>query len=456
MRARSQAPSPSARSADFVSVYGVARVYTRRHINGCPLVAVDDNGCSCPKWIYAKARGERARQFAAKTPSFSEALGEAQKIWKGFDPEIRAARQIVQPPAPGITIEAALEQYFAACAQRGVSASTLQNYRAPLARRSPRPSKSGRATMHMSLLDYLDHSNVAAREPIVRMEQLTSQALDRWNATWKTNDLSTHTYRGIVTTFLEWARLHGHLKTLPEFRERHRVKVGNRCGHFTNEEFARIREAVPFYRVQHQREPANYSVRLAAFVDIGRWAGMALCDIVRFRPAADLDYNNVLTYRRKKSGQIAAVLLDPAVAARLRSIPPEEGSDPERPFHFPETSEYRNKGKWRDRFQKLCIFAGVTSVETEIGDRVAPHPHMLRDTFAIDAITRGVSLDNVAKMLGHATTVMTQRSYLQWIKKRLDHCIEDQRQALTRVQVAPPPSNGEARGSVTLRATLVH
>jgi hypothetical protein len=59
-------------------------------------------------------------------------------------------------------------------------------------------------------------------------------------------------------------------------------------------------------------------------------------------------------------------------------------------------------------------------------------------------------------MLGHATTVMTQRSYLQWIKKRLDHCIEDQRQALTRVQVAPPPSNGEARGSVTLRATLVH
>ena len=59
---------------------------------------------------------------------------------------------------------------------------------------------------------------------------------------------------------------------------------------------------------------------------------------------------------------------------------------------------------------------------------------MLRDTFAIDAISRGVSLENVAKMLGHATVQMTQHSYLFWITKRLDYCIEDQRTALTRLQ----------------------
>jgi integrase len=37
---------------------------------------------------------------------------------------------------------------------------------------------------------------------------------------------------------------------------------------------------------------------------------------------------------------------------------------------------------------------------------------MLRDTCAIDAITHGTKLENVAKMLGHATTDMTQPSYL--------------------------------------------
>jgi hypothetical protein len=47
-------------------------------------------------------------------------------------------------------------------------------------------------------------------------------------------------------------------------------------------------------------------------------------------------------------------------------------------------------------------------------------------------------------MLGHATTQMTQRSYLFWVQKRVDHCIEDQRAALARrIQVAPETANPE-------------
>jgi integrase len=455
MRSRSQkrkALTPPKKTISKTD-YGAVRVYTRRHINGCQLKSVADNLCSCPKWIYAKARGEAAHQIAAKTSSFTEACSKAQRILKGFDPEIRAARLTIAQPTPGITIEEAVNSYFAS---RRVCMKTLESYKAPLRRRPARKQNSGgRAFMNLSLLDYLDRINLTAREPILRMEQLSGEILDNWAMTWKTNDLSSYRYRGIVSTFLNWARRRAHLKTLVEFPERQPVKAGNRCGHFTNQEFDRLRDALPFYRVLHHPEPANYAARLGAFLDLGRWAGMAICDIVRFRPAADLDDNNVLTYRRKKCPtQMAVILLDPAVARRLRSIPPEEGSDPERPLYFPEASDYRNTSKWRERFQNLCTFAGVTVVETEIGERVPPSPHMLRDTFAIDAITRGVSLDNVAKMLGHANTLMTQRSYLQWIKKRIDHCIEDQRAGLARVQVAAPSAAAEV--DVPLRATLVH
>jgi len=67
-------------SAEIAAPGGTVHIYTRRHINGCPLVSTSDNGCSCPKWIYWKPRGGRAMQKAAKTGSFSEALQEAAKI----------------------------------------------------------------------------------------------------------------------------------------------------------------------------------------------------------------------------------------------------------------------------------------------------------------------------------------------------------------------------------------
>jgi integrase/recombinase XerD len=199
---------------------------------------------------------------------------------------------------------------------------------------------------------------------------------------------------------------------------------------------------------------SRYSAHLGAFMDLGRWAGMAVADAARFAPSANLGANKVLTYRRVKSTQVAKILLDPAVAARLRSIPPEEGSDREQPFRFPSISEDLSRGIWRDRFQRLCAQAGITKIETEIGTVRKPHPHMMRDTFAIDAITRGVSLENVSKTLGHATVEMTQLAYLFWIEKRLDHCIEDQRAALARMQVSAPPIEDAPRDR--LRRTLVH
>jgi integrase len=241
----------------------------------------------------------------------------------------------------------------------------------------------------------------------------------------------------MVRTFLKWCRLHDYLERQPEFREPQRVKPGNRCGYFTDEQYARLRQALPFFRMKGRDLPANYAARLGAFLDAGRWGGMAIVDIVFFSPRTNLSDNDILTYRRRKNGQIASVLLPADVAARLRSIPPEEGSDPERPFRFPGSVAV-NCQLWRARFKGLCDLAGVTEIESEDGRKREPHPHALRDTCAIDAIVRGVSLENVSKLLGHATTQMTQKSYLFWIKKRVDSCIEDQRQALARRLQAVP------------------
>jgi hypothetical protein len=46
-------------------------------------------------------------------------------------------------------------------------------------------------------------------------------------------------------------------------------------------------------------------------------------------------------------------------------------------------------------------------------------------------------------MLGHATTQMTERNYLFWIKRRLDACIEDQRRGLERAAAAQETEQAE-------------
>lgn len=418
------------------SDYGVVSVYVPRHVNGCGLRDRNDVNCNCPKWLYHRAKGGRAVQVSAQTTSFTEASVKAKDILKRFDPEIAAAREKNNPTA-GISIEDCLTQYESALGRRNVTSLHVKRSMLIFNRRNAREYRTdkGRAK-NLSLLDFLDRENVAAREPVVRLDQITSDILDKWAAGWKTNDASSKAWRTKVSSFLKWALAHDYVQRLPVFRERQKVRPGNRCGHFSDEQLAKMYAGLPFVKMRNRREmPANYAERLRAFLDLGRWGGLALTDVVHFMPKVSVGKNDVLTYRRRKSGQVASVLLPAQVAARLRSIPIEAGCDAERPFRFVGTTVESNTQVWRDRFQNLCASVGITEIETELGTTQA-HPHALRDTCAINAIVSGVSLDNVARMLGHASVAQTQKSYLFWVAKRDDASIADQRRGLERAAAA--------------------
>jgi integrase len=448
--------------AVYKNQFGLVRVYTRRHINGCGFAHRNQQHCACPKYIYSKSKAKDAQPLrqSASTPSFTEACGIAQKILRSFDPaEIQlaalAAGSKTNEPALGPTVEEVLTRYFTVLASRKLSPTYLEGLPAYFERRTlsglPGTKSAGRRpALNPSLLDFLDRANVAAIDPITRMEQISSNLLDDWAASWRGNDLTCKQWRTIASGFFRWAVGRRYLDRMPMFGERQRIRRGNRCGYFTDEQYARLRETLPFCLPNNTAPSTHYAERLGAFLDLGRWGGMAIADVVRFSPAANLGANCVLTYRRKKSSQIAVVLLDAAVAKRLWSIPSEPGSSAEQPFRFTGQKERSNGNRWRDRFQALCHKAGIMQLETEIGTVRKPNPHCLRDTFAIDAITRGVSLENVAKMLGHATVEMTQRAYLFWVKKRLDYCIEDQRAALARRHTGLAPAAEEAAPRRTL------
>ena len=59
-------------------------------------------------------------------------------------------------------------------------------------------------------------------------------------------------------------------------------------------------------------------------------------------------------------------------------------------------------------FKRLFEIAGI-----EDG-----HAHRLRDTFAVDLLQRGISLEDVSVLLGHSSIRITERHYAPWIKTR--------------------------------------
>lgn len=48
------------------------------------------------------------------------------------------------------------------------------------------------------------------------------------------------------------------------------------------------------------------------------------------------------------------------------------------------------------------------------------HSHRFRDTFTVGLLEGGVSIENVAKLLGHANIEITQKHYAPWVKSRQD------------------------------------
>jgi integrase len=52
------------------------------------------------------------------------------------------------------------------------------------------------------------------------------------------------------------------------------------------------------------------------------------------------------------------------------------------------------------------------------------HPHQLRDTAAVEWLKAGIPLEEVSKLLGHASIRTTEKHYAPWVKSRQDRLDE--------------------------------
>lgn len=48
------------------------------------------------------------------------------------------------------------------------------------------------------------------------------------------------------------------------------------------------------------------------------------------------------------------------------------------------------------------------------------HPHVFRDTFAVEMLLAGVPLEQISILLGHKSVKITEKNYAPWVKARQD------------------------------------
>ena len=60
------------------------------------------------------------------------------------------------------------------------------------------------------------------------------------------------------------------------------------------------------------------------------------------------------------------------------------------------------------------------------------HAHRFRDTFAVELLVNGTSIENVQAFLGHASVRVTERHYAPWVRARQERAEADVKRSWER------------------------
>ena len=173
---------------------------------------------------------------------------------------------------------------------------------------------------------------------------------------------------------------------------------------FTDQEMEKILWAADSIREAHPKIPAETPKKLKALTLLMRYSGIRISDAVMFRREKLTD--GKLFLRQEKTKHPVWGPLPKHVVQAIAEC--DEGD---------EYFIYRNVGKpksaiteWQQRLKLVYTMAGIND----------GHSHRLRDTFSVELLQKGVTLETVSMLLGHTSIKTTQKHYAPWVKTRQD------------------------------------
>jgi integrase len=145
-----------------------------------------------------------------------------------------------------------------------------------------------------------------------------------------------------------------------------------------------------------------------------RWSGLAIRDALTLE-RRELEHDkrrgiHRIVTARQKTGTHVSVPIPPQVAQELLTV---ANDNPRYVFWSGNGTEESITKNWA----KYYIAPAFAAAKIHGGHMMS---HRLRDTFAVDLLVKGVSLEEVSKLLGHESIRTTEKHYAKWVKGRQD------------------------------------
>jgi integrase/recombinase XerD len=338
----------------------------RRHVKNCPH---KDKGrawkkCSCPLWVDGSKDGVRVNR-SLDTANWEIAAGKVLG-WEASDPSTE------------ISVAEACKKFYADCEGRKIKAAI--KYKETLDPFKEFCTGLGISRVRtISLHDVekfrnqLDNSALTVAKKVERLRTFFRYCLDR-----------------------EWCDKN------PAVKVKKPVVPPTKKEPFTAKQWELLLDTTYIYPTQNSFGYDNRE-RMRAFIYLLRYSALRISDAVALKKER-IDSDGRLFLRAAKNGKPVSILLPPFVLESLAKI------SNEKPYFFWSGNGLLKSAvaDWQRAIIRLFRLAGVEG-----------SAHRFRHTLSVELLSKGVSVENVAAILGD-TEAIVRKHYAPWVKVRQD------------------------------------
>ena len=328
----------------------------RRHLKSCKHRSRRFRGCTCPISVEGTLRGKKIRK-SLEVRNWDS----AQKVVRDWEAEGEAAM---------VFVAEACDKFVLDAEARNVGPAQMGKYR--LLGREMKAYFSGQFIRGIGVED-----------------------LSSFRGTWKLSPVSSGKKLERLRAFFKFCMEREWVNSNPaKILKVPKVKP-NPTLPFSQSEWEKILWATEVY----PNRPPGRRREVKAFILLLRYSGLRIGDAVSLETKR-IEYGKLLLYTAK-TGTAVWLPLPELVTNALSFLPPGDR------FFWSGLGTLKSATTvWQRSVQKLLKLAGVKG-----------HAHMFRDTLAVDLLSKGVSLENVAAILGN-TVRIAEKHYAPFVQSR--------------------------------------
>jgi integrase len=263
-------------------------------------------------------------------------------------------------PREVITLKMACDRFLDDCKARSVGEAQYKKYELMFAR----------------MQEFFEGEGLA-----VKVERLA-----RFRESWKVGSSTQRSILGRLRTFFSFCQARGWVTENPAKLLKAPKEERKQVQPFSDAEIEKIMWALDLYKDW----PRGRRAELRAFVLLLRYSGLRIRDVVTFRKS-NVTGDRILVQTAKAKTVVGLPVPNEVIQA-LKGI---EGLS-EYYFWSGNGSPKSSVWDWQRSLTKLFKLAGVEN----------GHAHRFRHTLAVNLLAKGVSMENVAKILGNTMRIV--------------------------------------------------